>query len=368
MTARGIRNNNPGNIVWTGSPIFRGELGAEPEGTFAIFDTPEHGIEAIARNLVAYQDRHALNTVDGMIRRWSATDQDVYVANVCRALGVAPKDTIDAHDAVTLQRMVAAIIAQENGSQPFTAARIAVCVANALGQAVPAYAPDTQPAAPIEDRSTTLPPEKPMPLLAALLPTVLAMFAPRAQATLQKVTGQPAEAVQPFLASLFDKITQVTGQADPVQAVAALQKAPQGTIDQVQEHALDYLDKLAPMIDKLMASDDARYKADQVAVDSARQSWTVPGVAALAKYLAQSALAIFIVATLGVIGIIAYQVFKSTDGKIDGMMYGLLTIIVYAVARIAESPYRSIFGQVADSQAGPTTTTVINQAGSRKGN
>jgi len=207
-----------------------------------------------------------------------------------------------------------------------------------------------------------------MPLLAALLPTVLAMFAPRAQATLQKVTGQPAEAVQPFLASLFDKITQVTGQADPVQAVAALQKAPQGTIDQVQEHALDYLDKLAPMIDKLMASDDARYKADQVAVDSARQSWTVPGVAALAKYLAQSALAIFIVATLGVIGIIAYQVFKSTDGKIDGMMYGLLTIIVYAVARIAESPYRSIFGQVADSQAGPTTTTVINQAGSRKGN
>jgi muramidase (phage lysozyme) len=150
---------------------------------------------------------------------------------------------------------------------------------------------ETQPAAPIEDRSTPIPPDDPtftiggadnsnsitqggrvpfIPIMLSLLPSVLNLFAPRAQAALQKVTQQPPDVVQGFVQSLFDKLGQLTGQTDPIQATAAITKDPAADkVADLQEHALDYLDKLGPVLDKLAGFDAQAWQAEESSRDGA---------------------------------------------------------------------------------------------------
>lgn len=111
---RGFRNNNPGNIRPTSAKEFTGQIGIDSDG-FAIFSSMEYGIRAIAVILKNYGTRDGINTVEGAITRWSATDQSAYVANVSAILGVGPDDYIDLTDPNTLSGIVQGIIAQENG-------------------------------------------------------------------------------------------------------------------------------------------------------------------------------------------------------------------------------------------------------------
>lgn len=113
---RGIRNNNPGNITKTATP-WQGEvMGNDPR--YASFASPEAGIRAMGKTLLTYQDKHGINTVEGVISRWApATENDTaaYAATVAKALGVAPGAPIDLHDSDTLTRMAKAMIQVENG-------------------------------------------------------------------------------------------------------------------------------------------------------------------------------------------------------------------------------------------------------------
>jgi hypothetical protein len=111
-----------------------------------------------------------------------------------------------------------------------------------------------------------------LPILASLLPTVLNLFAPRAAAELGKVTQQPATVVQPFLADLFAKIGAATGvgpvqtDAQAITAVAELQKLKDSNaelVTQVESHALDYLDKVAPLLDKINTYDQSAWSAEE---------------------------------------------------------------------------------------------------------
>jgi hypothetical protein len=111
---RGLRNNNPGNIKKAGGNklVFLGEqVSSDP--TFAQFDTMDNGIRAVAKIMYTYHASYNLDTVRGIITRWSATDQDAYIANVSDALGVGPDDTVSFKD--SLFDLVKAIIHQENG-------------------------------------------------------------------------------------------------------------------------------------------------------------------------------------------------------------------------------------------------------------
>ncbi len=112
-TIRGIRNNNPGNIKYNAANNWQGQTGQDSAG-FATFDTEANGVRAIAVILKNYSHHYGLNTVDGLIRRWSATDQAAYVANVSAALGVGPYDSVDVTDPTTLTALVDAIITQED--------------------------------------------------------------------------------------------------------------------------------------------------------------------------------------------------------------------------------------------------------------
>lgn len=130
-TIRGIRNNNPGNIRYNAANQWQGQTGQDAAG-FCTFDTPENGVRAIAVILKNYSRHYGLNTVDGIARRWSATDQEAYVTNVSAALGVGPYDTISLDDASTLTTFVDAIIVQEDSR----AAEIALNLTGAIDAGV----------------------------------------------------------------------------------------------------------------------------------------------------------------------------------------------------------------------------------------
>ncbi len=129
---RGIRANNPGNIRAT-SEQWQGQAGAE--GGFVTFETPEAGIRAIAKTLITYNDRHGLNTVDGIVARWApAKENDTagYATSVAQALGVKTTARLDLRDPITMRRLVQAIVRQENSQQPYPDTIIRAGVDSAL--------------------------------------------------------------------------------------------------------------------------------------------------------------------------------------------------------------------------------------------
>jgi hypothetical protein len=118
MPARGIRNNNPGNIR-LGAADWKGMATDQTDGAFVTFTRPEWGIRAIVRILRSYE-RRGLKTVRQMINRWAPpteNDTDSYVDHVAQAVGVDPDVGVDLD--TVLVALVEAIVKQENGSQPY---------------------------------------------------------------------------------------------------------------------------------------------------------------------------------------------------------------------------------------------------------
>ncbi|EFC1638329.1 hypothetical protein FA822_00750 [Escherichia coli] len=132
--ACGIRNNNPGNLEYSKTNPWVGQTG--DDGRFAKFETPEHGIRALGRNLMSYQ-RQGIDTVSEIINRWAPpTDKNdtmSYIKTVCEQLGVSADEPLDASNPDTLKALCAAIIHHENGSQPYSDQQLTAGVSAALG-------------------------------------------------------------------------------------------------------------------------------------------------------------------------------------------------------------------------------------------
>lgn len=131
---RGVRNNNPGNLV-ASNQGWDGELTSD--GKFSRFDTPEHGIRALAKNMRTYQNKHDLNTVSQMISKFAPpedhNDTPTYIKAVAGMMGVDPEQHIDTSDVGTLTKLVNSIITVENGSNPYTGQQISDGVLAAMG-------------------------------------------------------------------------------------------------------------------------------------------------------------------------------------------------------------------------------------------
>ncbi len=137
MTARGIRNNNPGNIErgakWRGLAARSDMTLAQAfETRFCVFRSPKWGIRALARILQTYERKYSLDTVRDIIDRWAPpveNDTSSYVAQVAKALGVKQYEPLNLADRRTVAALVEAIIQHENGSQPYDDATISAGIA-----------------------------------------------------------------------------------------------------------------------------------------------------------------------------------------------------------------------------------------------
>ncbi len=123
---RGIRNNNPGNLKKSDTQ-WQGLADTQTDGTFFVFKTPLYGIRALARTLIAYQVKHSLRTIRQIIGRWAPAlenDTVAYIKAVSASSGFEPDVELDMHKYEHLKAITLAIIAFENGQQPYTATQI----------------------------------------------------------------------------------------------------------------------------------------------------------------------------------------------------------------------------------------------------
>lgn len=135
--SRGERNNNPGNIERTPANKWQGRLSdadyrnttefRQNGGRFEVFYKIEDGIRALAVLLIAYQDRHSLRTIRGIVSRWAPGHENntgAYVDHVVKLTGFMKEAMLDLHSYAHLAPLVKAIITHENGRCLYTAAQI----------------------------------------------------------------------------------------------------------------------------------------------------------------------------------------------------------------------------------------------------
>lgn len=151
-TPRGIRNKNPGNVRHNPNNQWLGLIGQDDLG-FCIFDIPEHGIRAMAKTLMSYQDKHGLRTIRKIISRWAPFNENntlAYVRAVAMKLGRGEDEPITLHSHATLLKMVHAIIQHENGGkQPWYPEAVVLNGVN-LAMGIPSNPPIFIPTKPTE--------------------------------------------------------------------------------------------------------------------------------------------------------------------------------------------------------------------------
>lgn len=127
MVARGIRNNNPGNIrkgeEWNGLDKEK----TKAERDFCVFKDVVYGIRALCKVLLNYDRFYNINTVQGIITRYApALENDTtrYTEYVCKKLNVDKKQKLDLTNPDIMIELIKALITYENGGNPYTDAQI----------------------------------------------------------------------------------------------------------------------------------------------------------------------------------------------------------------------------------------------------
>lgn len=117
---KGIRLNNPGNIV-RNEISWQGMSTMQDDPRFVRFETPVFGIRALMKILQNYYFKYQLDSVRAIINRFAPpveNDTESYIIGVAKQLKVTDNDVIDLEDKSTLITLVQAIIIHENGNPP----------------------------------------------------------------------------------------------------------------------------------------------------------------------------------------------------------------------------------------------------------
>lgn len=119
---RGIRNNNPGNLVKTGIP-WKGKVapGRNKDGRFEMFIAPEYGIRALIKDL-RNDIGKGRNTVPKLMKEFAPkfeNNTDRYIATVLKDLKVGKDDRL-LPTKNTLRLLVRSIGKVENGGNYIT--------------------------------------------------------------------------------------------------------------------------------------------------------------------------------------------------------------------------------------------------------
>lgn len=126
-----ISTNNPGNLRTT-DQHWLGKV-TPPGSPFEHFDTPEHGLRAMA--VILKNDiKDGRDTIEDIIPRWAPPTEnatDSYIDAVSDMTGF-DSDTVLTADAETLAKLVSAITFRENGKNPYAADAITQAVKDAL--------------------------------------------------------------------------------------------------------------------------------------------------------------------------------------------------------------------------------------------
>lgn len=120
--ARGIRNNNPGNIRNSEANDWKGEVAKadKKDQVFEEFETMPHGVRAMMKLLQKYQRTHNLHTVKELVERWaprSENNTSAYVRAVCKDMQMPESCGLDLTDKGTMCALVDAMCYVECGQR-----------------------------------------------------------------------------------------------------------------------------------------------------------------------------------------------------------------------------------------------------------
>lgn len=113
---RGIRNNNPGNIVFNSANNWVGQIGSD--GTFVKFDNFNNGLRAAFILLRNYCLVNQLCTITKVIAKWApapVNNPAAYAATVASRTGIAVGATFDVNNSTQMIKIMRGIISVENG-------------------------------------------------------------------------------------------------------------------------------------------------------------------------------------------------------------------------------------------------------------
>ena len=197
MATRGVRNANPGNIRKS-KDQWEGAIG--DDGAFVIFDSPESGVRALAKNLQSY-GRQGYDSIEKIINRWappSENDTKSYIDSVVAATGIPATQSLDLSNPDTLSSLAQAISFHETGSR-YNPEVYQQGVARALN----GISPKTPPvSANVFDALTEGLKAKPKVALGENLPTAAGL----------NIEGQAPEAPNESFGEMFYKATGETMQ------------------------------------------------------------------------------------------------------------------------------------------------------------
>lgn len=114
---RGLRNNNPGNIIQT-SIGWKGKLSNPTDSRFEQFIDLKHGVRALYRQLNSDVNKRGLNLHE-LINKYAPAHENnttAYIQFVAKQTGISPFSKIEL-DSENLVQLTKAIISIENGSQ-----------------------------------------------------------------------------------------------------------------------------------------------------------------------------------------------------------------------------------------------------------
>lgn len=84
--ARGLRNNNPLNIIKSKSQAWLGETHLGGETRFCQFSSMQYGLRAALKILRTYYNKHGCTTIRQIICRWAPETENqvtAYIKTVC---------------------------------------------------------------------------------------------------------------------------------------------------------------------------------------------------------------------------------------------------------------------------------------------
>lgn len=122
--ARGIRNNNPLNIIKNANNSWQGLAEEQIDPRFCSFENPSWGFRAAAILLIRYYDT-GFNTISKIVNRWAPdfeNNTSAYVADIANRMGLPADRIINLHEYEYLAPLIRAMCIHENGSFPYSQA------------------------------------------------------------------------------------------------------------------------------------------------------------------------------------------------------------------------------------------------------
>jgi muramidase (phage lysozyme) len=214
----------------------------------------------------------------------------------------------------------------------------------------PINAPEGEPMAPIV-----------LPLVMGLANSLIEAFTPLAKEKITKEMARHTDnpEVQAQIATgVIEAAKAATGLGDPIAATVAAKSDPV-ILQRVEDDAIVFLDKLAPMLDKIAQWDKMAWDAEEASRDAAsRRAAADPDDQDV--FLTRAIVALFAVLLRGItilIGVLAYV------GKPSGELIGLFTALAGAAAAKFATRYDHRYGS---SRSSGAKDVVIGELAKRK--